>query len=53
MSVGPNNKAFTDGPFSDVFAKRIGRTHYGGFRIPAGNIWQAKGRYLHDPPEER
>ncbi|KAI0255396.1 glycoside hydrolase [Lactifluus subvellereus] len=39
---GPNNKAFSGGPFSDVFAKRIGRTHYSGFRVPPGNIWQAK-----------
>ena len=45
QSVGPNNKAFSDGPFSDVFAKRIGRTHYSGFRVPPGNIWQAKGKY--------
>ncbi|KAI0262885.1 glycoside hydrolase [Gloeopeniophorella convolvens] len=39
---GPNNKAVIGGPFSDVFAKRIGKTHYGGFRVPAGNIWQGK-----------
>jgi mannosyl-oligosaccharide glucosidase len=44
---GPDNKAYSDGPHSDVFASRIGRTHYGGFRVPAGNIWQAKGRRIH------
>jgi len=42
--AGPDNKAYSDGPFSDDFANRIGRTHYSGFRVPAGNVWQAKGR---------
>ena len=45
--AGPDNKANSGDPFSDVFANRIGRTHYGGFRVPAGNIWQAKGRCIH------
>ncbi|KAI0003238.1 glycoside hydrolase [Russula compacta] len=45
---GPNNKAFSDGPFSDAFAKRIGRTHYTGIRVPAGNIWQAKDLIMRD-----
>ncbi|KAI9463402.1 glycoside hydrolase [Russula earlei] len=44
---GPNNTAFSSGPFSDVYAKRIGKTHYSGFRVPAGNIWQAK-RFIID-----
>jgi len=45
--TGPDNKAYSDGPFSDVFANRIGRTHYSGFRVPAGNVWQAKGGCIH------
>ncbi|KAN0141302.1 Glycoside hydrolase [Lactarius tabidus] len=39
---GPNNEAFSDGPFADAFAQRIGKTHYSGFRVPPGSVWQAK-----------
>ena len=47
--AGPDNKAYSGGPFSDTFANRIGRTHYGGFRVPAGNVWQAKGKCIRVP----
>ncbi|KAF8270316.1 glycoside hydrolase [Lactarius quietus] len=43
---GPNNEVYSGGLFADAFAQRIGKTHYSGFRVPAGNIWQAKGRRL-------
>lgn len=45
--VDPNNEAFSGGVFADAFAKRIGKTHYSGFRVPPGNIWQAKGRRIY------
>ncbi|KAH9053836.1 glycoside hydrolase [Lactarius vividus] len=43
---GPNNKFFSGGPSADAFAKRIGKTHYNGFRVPVGNIWQAKAELI-------
>ena len=44
MFLGPDNEVFSGGLYADTFAKRIGKTHYSGFRVPAGDIWQAKGR---------
>jgi mannosyl-oligosaccharide glucosidase len=43
---GPNNAAVTDGPYSEVFKDRIGKSHFLGQPIPAGNIWQAKESIL-------
>lgn len=31
-----------DGPHADVFAKKNGKTHYLGLRLPPGQMWQAK-----------
>ncbi|KIK63875.1 glycoside hydrolase family 63 protein [Collybiopsis luxurians FD-317 M1] len=39
---GPNNVAVTEGPQSEAFKDRIGKTHFIGQQVPAGNIWQAK-----------
>jgi len=40
---GPNNQAVTSGPYSDVFADRIGKSHFFGLRVNNGDIWMAKG----------
>ncbi|GLB35277.1 putative glycosyl hydrolase family 63 N-terminal domain [Lyophyllum shimeji] len=39
---GPNNTMVTDGPHAEAFGERIGKTHFVGQSIPAGNVWQAK-----------
>ncbi|KAH9057624.1 glycoside hydrolase [Lactarius vividus] len=39
---GPNNKFFSGGPSADAFAKRIGKTHYNGFRVPVGTYGKLK-----------
>ncbi|ETW85531.1 glycoside hydrolase family 63 protein [Heterobasidion irregulare TC 32-1] len=44
----PKNAAFNGGPFADVFKDRIGKTHYGGFRVPQDNMWQAKEVIIQD-----
>ncbi|THH15032.1 hypothetical protein EW146_g5398 [Bondarzewia mesenterica] len=44
----PENTAVTSGPFADVFEDRIGKTHFGGFRVPPDNIWQAKEVIIQD-----
>jgi len=38
-----DNTLVTEGPHSRVFQDRIGKTHYMGRPMPAGNVWQAKG----------
>ncbi|KAG5650166.1 hypothetical protein H0H81_000476, partial [Sphagnurus paluster] len=43
---GPNNKAVIDGIHTEAFSERIGRTHFVGQPIAAGNIWQAKDSIL-------
>ncbi|TFY83454.1 hypothetical protein EWM64_g561 [Hericium alpestre] len=45
---GPDNEAVTTGSQAAAFADRIGKTHFGGYRVPAGNIWQAKEFILQD-----
>ncbi|GJE97097.1 glycoside hydrolase family 63 protein [Phanerochaete sordida] len=39
---GPDNTAVTTGMHAEAFAHRSGKTHFAGYRVPAGNIWQAK-----------
>ncbi|KAJ3808205.1 glycoside hydrolase [Lentinula lateritia] len=39
---GPSNTAVTSGPHSEIFKDRIGKSHFMGQPVPAGNIWQAK-----------
>ncbi|ESK85883.1 mannosyl-oligosaccharide glucosidase [Moniliophthora roreri MCA 2997] len=39
---GPNNVAVTQGRHSDIFEKRIGKTHFLGVTVPPGSIWKAK-----------
>ncbi|KAA1471225.1 glycoside hydrolase [Dentipellis sp. KUC8613] len=39
---GPDNELIKNGVYAEAFADRIGKTHYAGFRVPPGNIWQAK-----------
>ncbi|KAK7043703.1 Processing alpha glucosidase I [Paramarasmius palmivorus] len=43
VADGPNNVAVTHGRHSEVFEKRIGKTHFLGVTVPPGNIWKAKG----------
>ncbi|EIW85275.1 glycoside hydrolase family 63 protein [Coniophora puteana RWD-64-598 SS2] len=38
----PNNQGVTSGPYSDVFADRIGKSHFFGLRVNNGDIWTAK-----------
>ncbi|KAF5376548.1 hypothetical protein D9757_008280 [Collybiopsis confluens] len=38
----PNNVAVAEGPHSEPFRNRIGKTHFLGQPVPAGNIWRAK-----------
>ncbi|KAI0287922.1 glycoside hydrolase family 63 protein [Russula brevipes] len=45
---GPENMAIYDGPFSDVFTNRIGKTHYSGYRVPSGSVWRAKELIMQD-----
>ncbi|KAI0319816.1 glycoside hydrolase [Amylostereum chailletii] len=39
---GPNNAFVSHGPSSDAFKNRIGKTHFGGFHAPPGEVWKAK-----------
>ncbi|KAH7889795.1 glycoside hydrolase [Phlebopus sp. FC_14] len=39
---GPNNHAVTTGPHSDIFAERLGKTHFVGLRVQPDHIWTAK-----------
>lgn len=41
--IGPANNMDIPGNHASRFLDRIGKTHVAGFRVPAGNIWQAKG----------
>ncbi|KAF8061451.1 glycoside hydrolase [Lyophyllum atratum] len=43
---GPNNTMVTQGRHAEAFEERIGKTHFVGQPIPAGNIWQAKDTIL-------
>lgn len=45
LCIGPHNVAATDGPHAHIFKERIGKTHFFGQPVPAGNIWQAKGTF--------
>ncbi|KDQ59490.1 glycoside hydrolase family 63 protein [Jaapia argillacea MUCL 33604] len=38
----PKNQALTSGPHAHIFEDRIGKTHFAGFRIAPGQMWQAK-----------
>ncbi|OBZ75646.1 putative mannosyl-oligosaccharide glucosidase [Grifola frondosa] len=38
----PKNTMVTDGPYAAAFTNRIGKTHFAGFRVEPGNVWQAK-----------
>ncbi|KAH9952220.1 glycoside hydrolase [Amylocystis lapponica] len=42
----PDNEAITTGLHSDVFAERLGKSHFVGLRTPPGSIWQAKDAIL-------
>ncbi|KAG6861740.1 hypothetical protein C0995_012745 [Termitomyces sp. Mi166 len=44
--AGPNNTAFKNGPHTDDFQERIGKTHFIGQPISAGGIWKAKDSIL-------
>ncbi|KAI0078991.1 glycoside hydrolase [Panus rudis PR-1116 ss-1] len=46
ITDGPDNTGITSGPHAHAFADRIDKTHVAGFRIPPGNIWQAKEHIL-------
>lgn len=39
---GPESTLVNDGVHRDAFAHRAGKTHFAGYRVPPGNIWQAK-----------
>jgi mannosyl-oligosaccharide glucosidase len=44
--VGPDNNVPLSGSQASAFVDRIGKTHVAGFRVPSGQVWQAKGVYL-------
>ncbi|KAL1717272.1 glycoside hydrolase family 63 protein [Schizophyllum commune] len=39
---GPDNQHVSNARHASAFEERIGKTHYAGLPIPAGNIWQAR-----------
>ncbi|KAJ7063071.1 glycoside hydrolase [Mycena amicta] len=39
---GPTNSHITTGNYATTFEERMGKTHFLGQPVPAGNIWQAK-----------
>ncbi|KIP04785.1 glycoside hydrolase family 63 protein [Phlebiopsis gigantea 11061_1 CR5-6] len=39
---GPDNSVITTGIHAEAFANRAGKTHFAGYRVPPGNIWQAR-----------
>ncbi|EKM55733.1 glycoside hydrolase family 63 protein [Phanerochaete carnosa HHB-10118-sp] len=39
---GPDNTPVTLGVHAEAFAHRNGKTHFAGYRTPAGQIWKAK-----------
>lgn len=39
---GPDNNHISSARHADAFEDRIGKTHFAGLPIPAGNIWQAR-----------
>lgn len=41
---GPDNHYVSDGMFAKDYANRIGKSHFGGYSLPPGDVWQAKGR---------
>ncbi|KAL5511441.1 CWH41 [Sanghuangporus vaninii] len=42
VADGPDNNAVTSGPHAHAFADRIGKTHFVGLRLPAGDIWKSR-----------
>ncbi|KAI0060895.1 glycoside hydrolase [Artomyces pyxidatus] len=44
----PDNVAVTGGAYAEAFQDRIGKTHFGGFRVPLGDMWQAKEFIMQD-----
>ncbi|KAF9228032.1 glycoside hydrolase family 63 protein [Gyrodon lividus] len=38
----PDNRAVTTGPHSEVFADRLGKSHFVGLRVGSGQVWTAK-----------
>ncbi|KIK79717.1 glycoside hydrolase family 63 protein [Paxillus rubicundulus Ve08.2h10] len=39
---GFDNRALTTGPHSEVFADRLGKSHFVGLRVDPGQVWTAK-----------
>lgn len=40
---GDSSQLVEDGPASQDFKDRVGKTHYVGRSLPAGYVWKAKG----------
>lgn len=43
--TGPDNSGVTTGIHQETFAHRAGKTHFSGYRIQSGSIWQARGKH--------
>ncbi|EIM90479.1 glycoside hydrolase [Stereum hirsutum FP-91666 SS1] len=45
---GPDNHYVSDGMFAKDYANRIGKSHFGGYNLPPGDVWQAKEYIMRD-----
>ena len=45
--LGPENTGVTAGQHSEAFSHLADKTHFAGYRIPTGSVWQARGERLH------